>query len=146
MEILISLSDSKMTENQKKALENSKNDLQNAKRNETEARKDVSDAQAKGRDPAPARKKMRQAQRSRMVQQDAVRVHQQKLGRAAQIDRMVEQLDRLKKLEGTDQDNDSNKRQREDLKRRIAQARKSANQIKRPERANPDKRKKLRKL
>lgn len=144
MEIIVSLSDSKMTDNQKVALENSQNELANSKRNETQARKKVAEAQSDKRDPAAARKKAQHAARSRLNQQDNVRINQQKLGRAQQIDRMTEQLDRLKKLEGTDQDNDSTKRQRTDLRSRIAQARKMYHQIKRPKRANPDKRKTLR--
>jgi len=135
MKILISLSArTSPLEETKVSLENSRDDLKGAQRRATVARKTLNEKQSDGdtKGIESGRAKVLEAQRSVKTQQDIVRTNQQRVSRAAVVDRLVKEWNRLDKLKGTDQDTDAVKKQRATLSGQIAEARKALQRIKRP--------------
>ena len=147
MEIMVSLSvRSSPLEDTKVSLENSRDDLKGAQRRNNAARKALNEKQSEGdtKGIESARTKVLDSQRSVKTQQDIVRTNQQRVSRAAVVDRLVKEWNRLEKLKGTDQDTDATKKQRATLSTQIAEARKALQRIKRPKSVRPKKPKKPR--
>lgn len=147
MEIMVSLSvRSSPLEDTKVSLENSRDDLKGAQRRSNAARKALNEKQSEGdtKGIESARTKVLDSQRSVKTQQDIVRTNQQRVSRAAVVDRLVKEWNRLEKLKGTDQDTDATKKQRATLSTQIAEARKALQRIKRPKSVRPKKPKKPR--
>ena len=147
MEIMVSLSvRSSPLEETKVSLENSRDDLKGAQRRSNAARKALNEKQSEGdtKGVESARNKVLDTQRSVKTQQDIVRTNQQRVSRAAVVDRLVKEWNRLEKLKGTDQDTDATKKQRAALSGQIAEARKALQRIKRPKSTRPKKPKKPR--
>ena len=147
MEIMVSLSvRSSPLEETKVSLENSRDDLKGAQRRNNAARKALNEKQSEGdtKGIESARTKVLDSQRSVKTQQDIVRTNQQRVSRAAVVDRLVKEWNRLEKLKGTDQDTDATKKQRATLSTQIAEARKALQRIKRPKSVRPKKPKKPR--
>ena len=147
MEIMVSLSvRSSPLEETKVSLENSRDDLKGAQRRNNAARKALNEKQSDGdtKGIESARTKVLDSQRSVKTQQDIVRTNQQRVSRAAVVDRLVKEWNRLEKLKGTDQDTDATKKQRATLSTQIAEARKALQRIKRPKSVRPKKPKKPR--
>ncbi|QZE57418.1 hypothetical protein MPK71_gp209 [Erwinia phage pEa_SNUABM_1] len=147
MEIMVSLSvRSSPLEETKVSLENSRDDLKGAQRRNNAARKALNEKQSEGdtKGIESARTKVLDSQRSVKTQQDIVRTNQQRVSRAAVVDRLVKEWNRLEKLKGTDQDTDATKKQRAALSTQIAEARKALQRIKRPKSVRPKKPKKPR--
>ena len=104
MKILISLSArTSPLEDTKVSLENSKDDLKGAQRRSQLARKKLNDKQSDGdtKGVKSARTEVQDTQRSVKTNQDIVRVNQQRVSRAAVVDRLVSEWNRLDKLKGT---------------------------------------------
>lgn len=147
MEIMVSLSvRSSPLEDTKVSLENSRDDLKGAQRRNNAARKALNEKQSEGdtKGIESARTKVLDSQRSVKTQQDIVRTNQQRVSRAAVVDRLVKEWNRLEKLKGTDQDTDATKKQRATLSTQIAEARRALQRIKRPKSVRPKKPKKPR--
>jgi len=104
MKILISLSArTSPLEDTKVSLENSKDDLKGAQRRSQLARKKLNDKQSDGdtKGVKSARTEVQDTQSSVKTNQDIVRVNQQRVSRAAVVDRLVSEWNRLDKLKGT---------------------------------------------
>lgn len=135
MKILISLSArTSPLEDTKVSLENSKDDLKGAQRRSQLARKKLNDKQSDGdtKGVKSARTEVQDTQRSVKTNQDIVRVNQQRVSRAAVVDRLVNEWNRLDKLKGTEQDTEQTKARRATLAKDIVEARKALRKIKRP--------------
>ncbi|EBY9527646.1 hypothetical protein D5P86_01525 [Salmonella enterica subsp. enterica serovar Infantis] len=135
MKILISLSArTSPLEDTKVSLENSKDDLKGAQRRAQIARKKLNDRQSDGdtKGVKSARVDVQDSARSVKIQQDIVRTNQQRVSRAAVVDRLVNEWNRLDKLKGTEQDTDDIKKRRAALTKQIAEARAALRKIKRP--------------
>lgn len=135
MKILVSLSvRSSPLEDTQVSLENSRDDLKGAQRRANAARKKLNEKQSDGdtKGVTAARTQVQDTQRSVKTQQDIVRTNQQRVSRAAVVDRLVNEWNRLEKLKGTEQDTDQIKSQRATLSKQIAEARKALQRIKRP--------------
>lgn len=135
MKILISLSArTSPLEDTKVSLENSKDDLKGAQRRAQIARKKLNDRQSDGdtKGVKSARVDVQDSARSVKIQQDIVRTNQQRVSRAAVVDRLVNEWNRLDKLKGTEQDTDDIKKRRAALTKQIAEARAALRKIKHP--------------
>ncbi|QZE56404.1 hypothetical protein pEaSNUABM40_00210 [Erwinia phage pEa_SNUABM_40] len=138
MEIQVSLSvRTSPLEDTKVSLENSKDDLKGAQRRAAVARKKLNDKQSEGdtKGVTSARDEVNATRNSVKTQQDIVRVNQQRVSRAAVVDRLVKEWNRLDKLKGTEQDTAQIKERRATVAKQIVEARKALQRIKRPKSA-----------
>ena len=135
MKILISLSArTSPLADAKVSLENSQDDYKGAVRRVGVARKKLTAKQTEGdtKGVIAARENLKESQQSVRTQQDIVRTNQHRVSRAAVVDRLVNEWNRLEKLKGTEQDTDQVKERRGKLAKQIAEARKMLQKIKRP--------------
>ena len=133
MHVLISLS--KMVSplpEQKTILENAKDNVKKAQRSEKLAKDKLQEAAEDKRDVQGPRKELsvRGVIRRRAV--DVARIQQQKVGRASVVDRLINELERLEKVEDTDANKKSNEARRVDLRKQISEAREALKKIKLP--------------
>lgn len=133
MEILISLS--KMVSplpKQKVVLQNAKSNEEKAKRSVKLAQDTLQQRQQENRNVDGARKELGIRNTIRRRATEVVRAQQQRTGRAATVDRLIAELERLEKVEDNETNKKTNEERRTKLRDRIAEARKAMQKIKLP--------------
>lgn len=133
MEILISLS--KMVSplpKQKVVLQNAKSNEEKAKRSVKLAQDTLQQRQQENRNVDGARKELGIRSKIRRRATEVVRAQQQRTGRAATVDRLIAELERLEKVEDNETNKKTNEERRTKLREQIAEARKAMQKIKLP--------------
>lgn len=133
MEILISLS--KMVSplpKQKVVLQNAKSNEEKAKRSVKLAQNTLQQRQQENRNVDGARKELGIRSKIRRRATEVVRAQQQRTGRAATVDRLIAELERLEKVEDSETNKKTNEERRTKLREQIAEARKAMQKIKLP--------------
>lgn len=133
MEILISLS--KMVSplpKQKVVLQNAKSNEEKAKRSVKLAQDTLQQRQQENRNVDGARKELVIRNTIRRRATEVVRAQQQRTGRAATVDRLIAELERLEKVEDNETNKKTNEERRTKLRDQIAEARKAMHKIKLP--------------
>lgn len=133
MEILISLS--KMVSplpKQKVVLQNAKSNEEKAKRSVKLAQDTLQQRQQENRNVDGARKELGIRNTIRRRATEVVRAQQQRTGRAATVDRLIAELERLEKVEDNETNKKTNEERRTKLRDQIAEARKAMQKIKLP--------------
>lgn len=133
MEILISLS--KMVSplpKQKVVLQNAKSNEEKAKRSVKLAQDTLQQRQQENRNVDGAKKELGIRNKIRRRATEAVRTQQQRTGRAATVDRLIAELERLEKVEDNETNKKTNEERRTKLREQIAEARKAMQKIKLP--------------
>lgn len=133
MEILISLS--KMVSplpKQKVVLQNAKSNEEKAKRSVKLAQDTLQQRQQENRNVDGARKELGIRSKIRRRATEVVRTQQQRTGRAATVDRLIAELERLEKVEDNETNKKTNEERRTKLREQIAEARKAMQKIKLP--------------
>lgn len=133
MEILISLS--KMVSplpKQKVVLQNAKSNEEKAKRSVKLAQDTLQQRQQENQNVDGARKELGIRNTIRRRATEVVRAQQQRTGRAATVDRLIAELERLEKVEDNETNKKTNEERRTKLREQIAEARKAMQKIKLP--------------
>lgn len=133
MEILISLS--KMVSplpKQKVVLQNAKSNEEKAKRSVKLAQDTLQQRQQENRNVDGAKKELGIRNKIRRRATEVVRMQQQRTGRAATVDRLIAELERLEKVEDNETNKKTNEERRTKLREQIAEARKAMQKIKLP--------------
>jgi len=133
MEILISLS--KMVSplpKQKVVLQNAKSNEEKAKRSVKLAQDTLQQRQQENRNVDGAKKELGIRNKIRRRATEVVRTQQQRTGRAATVDRLIAELERLEKVEDNETNKKTNEERRTKLREQIAEARKAMQKIKLP--------------